>query len=64
MWSSCQSSAVCSSDVRRTALAVRHGACGTASQCGCGCLRLVMRCVCRRTSPLPLFLPRGDCHVF
>jgi hypothetical protein len=60
MWSWCQSSAVCSSDVGRTALTLRHRACGTASQCGCGCLRLVMRCVCRRTSPLPSFLLSGD----
>jgi len=41
----CQSSAVCSSDFGRTALTVRHIARGTASQCGCGCLRFVMRCV-------------------
>ena len=60
----CQSSAVCSSDFGRTALTVSRSVCGTASQCGCGCLRLVMRCVCRRTSPLPSFLPGGDCDVF
>ena len=59
-----KSSAVCSSDVGRTALTVRHRACGTAFQCGCGRLRLVMRCVCRRTSPLPSFLPGGDCDIF